>query len=169
MLEFYEVRGALPSIESSNDAASFHELSMIVAALARVEGLVSAWLMCRTILAAQPTDYAPSVRLHLFGTLLRLCFSPPDATLIRDLLNLPLKTDEEAFIESFAIDSLDQSHGALAMDTLLIKCVNQGRYIDAIHLDHRASRHERTLALSGQENEFYLRAKQRRSACMEGF
>ena len=168
LLEFYEVRGALPSIESSNDAASFHELSMIVAALARVEGLVSAWLMCRTILAAQPTDYAPSVRLHLFGTLLRLCFSPPDATLIRDLLNLPLKTDEEAFIESFAIDSLDQSHGALAMDTLLIKCVNQGRYIDAIHLDHRASRHERTLALSGQENEFYLRAKQRRSAFMDG-
>lgn len=168
LLEFYQVRGALPSIDYVSDSASFHELSMIATALARVEGLVSAWLMCRTILAAQPTDYAPSVRSHLFGTLLRLCFSPPDATLIRDLLNLPLKTDEEAFIESFAIESLDQSHGALAMDTLLIKCVNQGRYIDAIHLDHRASRHERTLAFSDQENELYLRAKQRRNAFMDG-
>lgn len=168
LLEFYQVRGALPSIEFITDSASLHELSMIVAALARVEGLVSAWLMCRTILAAQPTDYAPLVRSNLFGTLLRLCFFPPDATLIRDLLNLPLKTEEEAFIESFAIESLDPSHGALAMDTLLIKCVNQGRYIDAIHLDHRASRHERTLAFSDQENELYLRAKQRRSAFMDG-
>lgn len=168
LLQFYEVRGSLPAPDGTSCATEIQDLSLIAVALARVEGLVSAWLTCRAIVNAQPQDSTVIVQKQLFGTLLRLCFAPPDADMIRELLSLPLCSSEEAFLESYALESLDRAQGAVALDTLLIKFVNQGRYIDAIHLDRRATYHERTLTFSEQEQDTFSRAKQRRRALMDG-
>ena len=168
LLQFYEVRGSLPAPDGTSCATGIQDLSLIAVALARVEGLVSAWLTCRAIVNAQPQDSTVIVQKQLFGTLLRLCFAPPDADMIRELLSLPLCSSEEAFLESYALESLDRAQGAVALDTLLIKFVNQGRYIDAIHLDRRATYHERTLTFSEQEQDTFSRAKQRRRALMDG-
>ena len=119
LLQFYEVRGSLPAPDGTSCATGIQDLSLIAVALARVEGLVSAWLTCRAIVNAQPQDSTVIVQKQLFGTLLRLCFAPPDADMIRELLSLPLCSSEEAFLESYALESLDRAQGAVALLSLI--------------------------------------------------
>lgn len=88
--------------------------------------------------------------------------------MIRELLMLPLRAEEEAFWEDYTLKSLEREPASVAMDTLLIKWVNQGRYMDAIHLDRRATHHQRSIAFLKKEHEAYSRAVQRRRTLMEG-
>ena len=60
---------------------------------------------------------------------------------------------------------LSRASTAVALDTLLIKWVNQGRYVDAIHLERRTSQLERTAEPASETQQ---RARQRRRTMMDG-
>lgn len=168
LLQLYDVQGSLPPLDGKPTEASLQDLVRITVALAHVEGLASAWNACRVILEGQPAEYAPILREHMFGTLLRLCFAPPQAPFIRELLMLPLYTVEERFWETMALSTMKKNDAAISLDTLLIKWVNQGRYVDAIHLDRRASQLERTMAFSDSDSEAFQRTRHRRRALLDG-
>lgn len=165
LLPLVQLHQALPPIDGPITATSLRIHSLFLVSRAQVEGLVPAWHASRALLETQPVQDAPAAREHLLGALLRLCFAPPRADLIRSLLLLPLQSDEETFYEAWVQTHLPRTSGAVALDTLLIKWVNQGRYVDAIHLDRRTSHLERTVEPASETQQ---RARQRRRTMMDG-
>ncbi|PKI82769.1 hypothetical protein MVES_003162 [Malassezia vespertilionis] len=144
LLQLYQVHGALVFSCTKTSSALVH----FVKALTMVHGFGAAWEMCRSWLDTLPRDDA--LHTTLYNMLFRICFAPPDTDAIRTLMLLPLRPEETTRLEAFALapDNLPQHHAALAVDTLLLKFVCQGRYVDAIHLDRRAAQLERTLAFA---------------------
>ncbi|CCU98653.1 unnamed protein product [Malassezia sympodialis ATCC 42132] len=165
LLTFVQLNHNLPPLDGPLNEAALRPHAIFVGALAQVEGLVPAWHACRALLETQPAQDVPTAREHLLGALLRLCFAPPQPALIRSLLLLPLHSDEEAFFEAWVQTHLSRASTAVALDTLLIKWVNQGRYVDAIHLERRTSQLERTAEPASETQQ---RARQRRRTMMDG-
>ncbi|WFD20621.1 hypothetical protein MCAP1_002870 [Malassezia caprae] len=165
LLPLVQLHYALPPLEGPITATSLRHHSLFLVARAQVEGLVPAWHTCRALLETQPAADVPAVREHLLGALLHLCFAPPRPDLIRSLLLLPLHSDEETFFEAWVQAHLPRTSSAVALDTLLIKWVNQGRYVDAIHLDRRTGQLERTVEPASEAQQ---RARQRRRTMMDG-
>lgn len=159
-----QLHQALPPLNAPLSEAALHSHTLVVVAQAQVEGLVPAWHTCRALIEAQPASEVSFVRETLLGALLGLCFAPPQPDLIRSLLLLPLHRDEEALYEAWTQAHLPRTSSAVALDTLLIKWVSQGRYVEAIHLDRRSSQRER----ANEPGEAHQRARQRRRTMMDG-
>lgn len=170
VLQLYDVRGSLPPLDGQPSADEIDQLELVVVAMARVCGVAAAWNACRTVFAAQPAHSADSLRQHLLGALLRYCFVPAAPDAVREFLILPLARDEELFVESFALrETVPLPSAAIVMDALLVKLINEGRYVDAIHLDRRAAQHERSHAFVPQEDAAVsARLRQRRRMLIDG-
>lgn len=168
LLELYDVQGSLPAMCGASSEASLHQLALVLEALAQVRGLGTAWVACRQWLAAQPN--AQALHNALYGVLLRYCFVPPRPDAIRALLALPLDADEEGRVQNYALTpgSAAPSHAAVAVDTLLLKLINEGRYVDAIHLDRRAAQLERSHAFGSDGSSQAARLRHRRKALVDG-
>ena len=168
LLELYDVHGSLPAMCGASSEASLHQLALVLEALAQVRGLGTAWVACRQWLAAQPN--AQALHNALYGVLLRYCFAPPRPDAIRALLALPLEADEEGRVQHYALTpgSAAPSHAAVAVDTLLLKLINEGRYVDAIHLDRRAAQLERSHAFRSDGSSQAVRLRHRRKALVDG-
>ncbi|WFD40585.1 uncharacterized protein MJAP1_003573 [Malassezia japonica] len=168
LLELYDVQGSLPATCGTPSEATLHQLALLLEALAQVRGLGTAWVACRQWLAAQPN--AQALHNALYGVLLRYCFAPPRPDAIRALLALPLDADEEGRVQNYALTpgSAAPSHAAVAVDTLLLKLINEGRYVDAIHLDRRAAQLERSHAFGSDGSSQAARLRHRRKALVDG-
>lgn len=165
LLPLVQLHCALPSLQEPLTAEALRPHALTLVAHAQVEGLVPAWHACRALIESQPAEAKSTAREHLLGALLRLCFAPPRPDLIRSLLLLPLYSDEEALYEAWVQAHLPRASSAVALDTLLIKWVNQGRYVDAIHLDRRTNQLERSTEPTSEAQQ---RARQRRRTMMDG-
>lgn len=148
LLQLFEVRGALPALgDGGTDPARIREYAHVLRAMVQVRGVARAWALCRTLVASLvPAEAALSE--PLYTALLDQCFAPPDAAAIEQLLALPLDASEEKHLEAYALApaSAKRAPAALVLDTLLVKLVSQGRYVDAIALDRRTAQHEHTHA-----------------------
>ena len=167
LLELYDVQGVLPaSAGAAPTDTALMQLRLIVEALAHVRGLGAAWHACRAWIAAQPD--ATFMHDTLYGVLLQHCFAPPNRAAIQALLALPLHADEEARIQAYALAPGHTSprDAAVVVDTLLLKWVHEGRYVEALHLDRRAAQRERTHAFHHTAEAARLR--QRRKALLDG-
>ncbi|WFC94775.1 hypothetical protein MBRA1_001409 [Malassezia brasiliensis] len=167
LLELYDVQGALPaSAGAAPSDTALVQLRLLVEALAHVRGLGAAWNACRAWISAQPE--ASFMHDTLYGVLLQHCFAPPNRAAIQALLSLPLHADEEARIQAYALAPGHTSprDAAVVVDTLLLKWVHEGRYVDALHLDRRAAQRERTHAFHHTAEAARLR--QRRKALLDG-
>ncbi|WFC99461.1 hypothetical protein MYAM1_002205 [Malassezia yamatoensis] len=157
LLQLYDIQGAIPMCFGSPSDTSVKELKLILLALARVRGIGAAWRACRTWLAAQPQQ--TYLRKSLFDVLLSHCFAPKNSDAIRELLSFPLNKSEEEMIQDLALQpqTFTNFDSAVMVDTLLLKFVNEGRYVDAIHLDRRAAPIQRANRSHGDEKNTLLR------------
>ncbi|WFD43548.1 hypothetical protein MPSI1_002210 [Malassezia psittaci] len=157
LLQLYEIQGAIPMCFGSPSDTSVKELKLILLALARVRGIGSAWRACRTWLAAQP--HQKYLQKSLFDVLLSYCFAPKNSDAIRELLSFSLNKSEEYMIQDLALQPQNFTNydSAVMVDTLLLKYVNEGRYVDAIQLDRRAAPIERANRSRGDEKNTQLR------------
>lgn len=166
LLELYDVNGSLPTAVGTPSDTTLLQLRLLVEALATVRGLGAAWHACRAWLAAQPDEaYMHDV---LYGTLLQHCFAPPRREAIQALLALPLDAPEEQRLQDYALapGHAAPHEAAVVVDTLLLKWINEGRYLDAIHLDRRAAQMERTHAFHASSDA--ARVRHRRKALIDG-
>ncbi|WFD33127.1 hypothetical protein MSPP1_004184 [Malassezia sp. CBS 17886] len=184
LLQLYEVHGSLPAVAEPPTDSAVEQLSLLATALTYVHGVVAAWDAVRAVLGAVKAPAGSPRTLsqgrladRLYDTLFCFCFAPPRAEAVRQLLVVPMSTDEERRWEAFALSSASpaRQHAAVAMDSLFLKLVQQGRYVDAIRADERAAHVERTLAFASADGASAARGvadaarlRQRRKTLLDG-
>ncbi|PWZ03349.1 hypothetical protein BCV70DRAFT_197564 [Testicularia cyperi] len=118
------------------------EIELQITATCFVSGPTRALAEIRALTAPIRDDEIQrvSIRARLIFKVLEHCFAPPRSAAIQNLLACSLDPEEEVALESFVLSpppAMTATWSYVAADALIIRYINQGRYMDAVGLDRR--------------------------------
>ena len=145
LLQF--LRTSTQQTSSAPDSPEYlDELGMQVQATCWVKGPTRALQLTRELVSGLVDDEQgitlrhQEMRAYLMNRIFLHCFAPPNPTAIKNLLGCFLDPEEETALETFVIfppPALKSNWAFKAADILIVRFINQGRYMDAVRLDRR--------------------------------
>ncbi|EPQ28382.1 uncharacterized protein PFL1_04209 [Pseudozyma flocculosa PF-1] len=161
-----------PTTSPPQSAERLEELDMEVQATCWVRGPTKAMVLVREI-AGQLEDeqLRPVIRSRLLDVIFRHCFAPPNAVAIKNLLGCFLDADEEIGLETFVLSppaSMQAIWAYIAADVLIVRFINEGRYMDAVRLDRRLGPDVREGHSSGTDSGEQSRLVEKRKRLIAG-
>ncbi|KAN0061014.1 hypothetical protein ACQY0O_006748 [Thecaphora frezii] len=136
------LRNSIQPSSSPKESAEYQEeLEMQVRATCWVRGPTKAFGLVREIASTfEDDETCQAVRRRLISVVFLHCFGPPNAIAIKNLLSCFLDAEEEVAFETFVLSppaQMTPTWSYIAADVLLVRFVNEGRYMDAVRLDRR--------------------------------
>lgn len=141
LLRFLHV-STYPTSSPAGSEPHMQEIEMHIQALCFVSGPMRAFTEIRALTSSIDNDEGQrvAVRARLIFKVLEHCFAPPRAAAIHNLLACSLDPEEEVALESFVLSpppAMTATWSYIAADVLIIRYIDQGRYMDAVGLDRR--------------------------------
>lgn len=117
----------------------------ITVSICWTQNIRAAWLYCRSMITMDGGEEEEKKMALCVARIVEFCFTPqPKPTSVKALIALPLTTPEEQMLADIIVNpppniQLSSLAHATAIDTLLVRYINSGQYIDAIILDRKVN------------------------------
>lgn len=117
----------------------------ITVSICWTQNIRAAWLYCRSMITLDGGDEEEKKMAMCVARIVEFCFTPqPKPLSIKALIALPLTIPEEQMLADVIVNptpniQLSSLAHAMAIDTLFVRYINSGQYIEAISLDRKVS------------------------------